>query len=685
MLRFVLIGWLVVGMLSPLDLAAAEVVDGRADLTQELSTGKQTTFLNGEWKFTWNQFVSPDSFYADADNLKVPGSWAKYTGYNDIFPRHLGYGSYQIDLKLPPNIRDWTIKIPIIHSAYDLFVNGQKIHSRGRTDTTGHSDPEVQSDLVIIQPDQAGHALITLHVSNSTFPMGGIQSAVAVGGVQPMMLHQLRIMLMSAFIVGILVIMGIYHIGIFLFRRKDKGPLYFAVMCLAFALRELLGQETLMWKIYDGFPYELGVRMLYVTLGFLFIIFLKFIDNIFPNQFKPWFIRLVLYVSIILTLSAIFLPPTIFARYNLITLPVLFTAHIWTIVILIRGIIQKKPGSALFLFGVVVIIISSLNDIFNQVGTLNSGYIYPLGFAIFIFCQSLVLAIRFSNSFDQVENLNLELEGVAEAQSRFVPTEFLNLLGKSKITEISLDDNREMNMGIFFADLRNFSMMAENWTADETFRQVNTVLRKAAPLIRKNHGFIDKYIGDAIMALFHEKPQYMVHAAMAIKRSINDTEGPFRFGIGLHYGDMILGMVGEEKRMEATVISDVVNVASRVEQLTKTYHVNIILTEELYGQLDHSEIECRFLDETWVKGISHPIRIYELIDHDTPHGKKTLQYREEYEDAVHMKLRGEREAAKSAFESYTTNFPEDRSVEVHLTNLARIPEDDDATSAPDNQ
>jgi class 3 adenylate cyclase len=108
------------------------------------------------------------------------------------------------------------------------------------------------------------------------------------------------------------------------------------------------------------------------------------------------------------------------------------------------------------------------------------------------------------------------------------------------------------------------------------------------PIIREHNGFIDKYIGDAVMALFPRSAADAVSAALAIQREVaaynqdrRSVDGaPLRIGIGIHTGDLMLGTVGEEERMESTVISDAVNLADRVEDLTKIFGCGIALTAD---------------------------------------------------------------------------------------------------------
>jgi hypothetical protein len=138
---------------------------------------------------------------------------------------------------------------------------------------------------------------------------------------------------------------------------------------------------------------------------------------------------------------------------------------------------------------------------------------------------------------------------------------------------------------------------------------------------------IDKYVGDAVMALFPERPDDALQAALNMLRCLDTfnreregrSEPPVQIGIGVHTGTLMLGTVGARYRMDTTVISDAVNLASRVENLTKTYRVPLIVTEDTFHALQSpDEVALRRIDRVLVQGKSQPVVLYEVLDADTP-------------------------------------------------------------------
>jgi class 3 adenylate cyclase len=210
-----------------------------------------------------------------------------------------------------------------------------------------------------------------------------------------------------------------------------------------------------------------------------------------------------------------------------------------------------------------------------------------------------------------------------EAYSRFVPNQFLEFLGKENFVDIQLGDQVQKEMSVLFSDIRGFTELSEDMTPKETFDFINHYLGYMEPVIRENNGFIDKFIGDSIMALFYVKVDDAIDAAIQMRSTlekfnldrIDQGKPTIDSGIGIHTGNLMLGVVGGEGRMDGTVISDAVNLASRLEGLTKIYRTSIIISEDTLIKLENpSKYNFRFLDIARVKGKKEAVYVFEVLD-----------------------------------------------------------------------
>lgn len=191
-----------------------------------------------------------------------------------------------------------------------------------------------------------------------------------------------------------------------------------------------------------------------------------------------------------------------------------------------------------------------------------------------------------------------------------MPRVTLTRLGKEDITLVELGDQTAGTMTVLYSDIRGFTGLSETLAPVETFALVNRHFGATAPLVRLHGGLVDKYLGNAVMAIFPKAPEDAVRAASAMaqtirqraNRALADHRTSLACGIGVHSGALILGTVGEANRMDTTVISDAVNVASRLEGLTKHYGVAAIISGSVEAKLPPElKADCLYLDRISVK------------------------------------------------------------------------------------
>lgn len=214
------------------------------------------------------------------------------------------------------------------------------------------------------------------------------------------------------------------------------------------------------------------------------------------------------------------------------------------------------------------------------------------------------------------------LEKQVEVFGKFVPKQFLECLEVKDFNDIDTAKPKQMNLSILFSDIRNFTSLSESMSPNDSFDLLNNYFAKVSQPIEENHGFIDKFIGDGIMALFNRSAYDAVKSAIEMQRKIKELNGDskkkdlpkIRMGIGINKGNLILGTVGSDKRIDGTVVGDAANVAARMEGLTKFYDSEIIISENVYKALENpGDFKIRKIDYVNVLGKEKPIEIYEVF------------------------------------------------------------------------
>lgn len=275
---------------------------------------------------------------------------------------------------------------------------------------------------------------------------------------------------------------------------------------------------------------------------------------------------------------------------------------------------------------------------------------------------------------------HLNLYGIHRATNKFVPSEFLKSVGRQAITEVVLGDHIEKEVTVLFTDVRDYTHLAESMTPQQNFKFVNAYVGRMGPLIQRNKGFVNQYLGDGIMALFPEDAKYALQACVAMQKTILDynirrqNEGyvPISVGMGLHTGDLVMGIIGDVHRNDTAIIADTVNTASRMEGITKYYGANIVLSEHSLATIENKDdFHFRYLGKVKMKGKNEVIGVYECFDGDEDDcialKIKTLK---DFEKGLKYFFNKEFPKASAAFDKVLTKNEKDYVAKYFVTKSA---------------
>lgn len=283
-----------------------------------------------------------------------------------------------------------------------------------------------------------------------------------------------------------------------------------------------------------------------------------------------------------------------------------------------------------------------------------------------------VMAMQLQQSFET-------LEAQKNSFSRFFPSEYLKFLAKQDVTEVELGDHVSKDMAILFSDIRSFTSLSEKMTPQETFDFINDYLQRVSPQIRAHNGVIVKFLGDGVMAVFPDRVEDAIDAALAQIRALEDYnqqrqqvgEFPIHIGLGIHIGHMMVGIVGEENRIQGDALSDNVNLTARLEGLTKYYGVPLLVSEDVLKKLpDSHAYQVRFLDRAIVKGRTEPIAVYEIVDAE-PETVQVLKSETltTFNQGVQQYQLGQFSVASQFFQAVLAQNPNDQTAQVYLERI----------------
>ncbi len=637
--------------------------------------------LNGEWEFYWNKLLEPKDFTDTLAKsyIQLPGVWNDVK-YGDSNIQGEGYATFRIKIKTHLKNEKLGLRIPFHFTAYKLWINQELLAENGVVGKTKNTSTPQTLPVYVYFEAPEDDILVTLQVSNFHFYKGGAPAPYSFGLERFIKKSQTQQFATDLFLTGSLFIMAFYHLGLFLLRRKEISTLYFSFVCFLIMLRTICLSETFLIVLYPDFNFELYIKFVFIGLFIGPSLFILFLEKLFPQEAKPKIGKIFLGLGIAFSLSLLF-PASVSSLASMPFLLVFGSTLIYELYILIRASLNKRSGAFLALLGMFILVVTSLNDILFDSQIISTDYYTSYGLFVFIFIQSFLLSMKFSKAFSSVENLSVHIKEINKANSRFVPSEFLSFLGKESIVDVQLGDHVTKEMTIFFADIRSFTSLSESMTPEENFIFINSLLKRISPIVRNNNGFIDKFMGDSIMALFPGHPKDALVAASEVLKELelyNATRLtsnllPIRLGIGINEGTLMLGTIGEEERMEGTVISDSVNLASRLEGLTKIYGANVIVGESvLLKAKAFLQLDYRFLGKVNVKGKSDTVSIYDVFSFDSSEMKRSkLQTKEQLEEAIGLYQVGAFSEANVLFQTVLEIFPDDKAARYYRETIEK--------------
>ena len=469
----------------------------------------------------------------------------------------------------------------------------------------------------------------------------------------------------------LLFVVGAYHLQLYRRRRQLRDYLWLGLLLMVVAV--IFTLHTWWW---DSLSLDMGLRIKISMVGG-FATCVLFVQFLWPFLGRPLTRRWRVYQGsqIVFGIVTLVVPGLSFMTASaglraLLWLPWL----VMSVVLVLWQASKKNPEALTLLGGLSIFVAGALYAALQSIGVVPVGELDSVmmwmiaGATAFVLSMALSLSNRFVRVYASLDELNVDLEkknhvltSMNAAASRFVPSEFLKIIGRENLVEVQRGDHVQREMSVMFSDIRSFTTIVEGMTPDENFTFINNYLSTMEGPIRAEGGFIDSYIGDAIMALFDAGADAAVRAGIGDLRALKDHnadriragERPLRVGIGVSTGQLMLGTIGGKNRINCGVIGDCVNLAARIESMTKMYGASFLISEFTHDRLsDPSVYDIRVVDRVRAKGKTKPVTIYEVLDGlDDDARAARLASRETFEGALKDFQAGELGAASEGFQA----------------------------------
>ncbi len=386
---------------------------GQLDLSQWEFAQQGAVALSGEYEFYWQQHLAPDFFLSTSPPsptgfIRVPGVWNDYQDNGPNLPGE-GYATYRLRIQLK-QAQPLALKFLDMATAFTVYVNGIPLFSSGRAGTTPEStSPRYFPQVVEFTPTTRELELI-LHVSNFHHKKGGPWEVIELGLARDLHRARAQALQLDIFLFGCIVIMGLYHLGLFAVRTDVRAPFFFGIFCLLLAVRLSVISERLVLQFLPNLPWELLGKIEYLVYYLAPPTGAMLLYALYQEDFSRRLLRLIQFISAIFCLIVLLTPVRVFSY-------TVTTHHAYTVLCSLYGVIvillaarRGREGARFHLIGFSILCLTIITDILQYFQVLATPLLLPFGLLAFMLSQAVVLAMQFSHVFRTIDWQRGELE-----------------------------------------------------------------------------------------------------------------------------------------------------------------------------------------------------------------------------------------------------------------------------------
>ena len=544
-----------------------------------------------DWDFYWGRKVTPASDFTSDQlseiphiTVSVPSDWNKYPlpqEIKKITKKGQGSGTYQLKLTNLKANQNYAFPVyDLGYTAFEIYADKNLIFRSGSpAEDWTQTLAEQHFDKAVFTSDSRGSVTLSIFISNDFYRKGGLRGSFMLFEEEAYSHFHIRQICSYSIFSGILLMITVYCI-LNTFLKKNKVNLYLACLVLAIFSRIVSYTFPILKTIYPAIPFTVMLRIEYLSVFFIPSFITLYINQLNKAIFKHIPASLLAFPGIIFLILDFALPINLANRMVPFMQAYMFIViGLCSILFAIRIFKDHDFISIVAIISFLVLAFGGIGDILliHHFSFLNGMHPITPAFVIFSIMQILLVAFIQNKNYIHTLELNDYLVQTNKAYYRFVPKEFLELLSKKDITEVSLGEYKISKAAILSADIRNFTSTSEKLAPIQVFDLLNTYLKKIAPLIRKYNGIIEKYLGDGIIAIFPDSAESALNCAIEMQEQMIELRDEFasrgmpriKIGIGVHYGNIVIGTGGNSDRMAEISLSKDIGIAVKTESFTK--------------------------------------------------------------------------------------------------------------------
>lgn len=409
--------------------------------------------LSGEWQFYWQQLITPgeiDESHSSFELTHIPQIWND-SSKNSVQLPATGYATYRLTVNISSSEKVLALSVPIMSSAYKLFVDGDLVDSAGRIGTNkNESTPEYSPKIIVFEAPNSAIEIV-LQISNYDLAWGGLWLPITLSTAEQLFQAQLREQIRSAAISAIFFTIAVLSLFHFTLRPSDFTPFILALSCICLGLREVETSQLLFTTDAISLGFNTTLRVNFLTFYLAIPLFTTYFHLSYPKEFKRIPLLIITFLCALFSLATLLTEPKVYSEF----LPYF---QYLTIVILIYGLFsvflaayRRRRGARTMLLGALLLFIFAGNDVMHSLGIIQTGYISSFGFLSFILFQNYMTYVRFIQ--DGLDKVSLSLKANHDPL-----TSLLNRRGLLEAIELTTSNKRNKtdHFSIMLIDFDHF-------------------------------------------------------------------------------------------------------------------------------------------------------------------------------------------------------------------------------------
>ncbi|MBD8005452.1 ATP-binding protein [Bacillus norwichensis] len=374
----------------------------------------ETEKLNGEWEFYWHNLLSPDDFKSGGqpapDVMKVPNPWSSYELDGERLPQQ-GYATYRLQIVFPQN-EVGTVKalyVPEISSAFKLWIDGEPKVGNGKVGKSRNSmKPQNIPKTVQFQVDDQKVELV-MQVSNYYQWKAGVVDSILIGEPEAIAQYREKKLLFRSLIVMCLVVMGLYHVALFVLRRSELPLIFFGLVCLFVSMRAVRLDGILAHYMLPFLSWEWGKKLEYLGAALAILFFVLYTYTQFPKDMSRRIRNIIVATLAFYGLFVILTPPIVFTNTMKLLQLFIVVILIYLIYVDMRALIKKRESALLNAMANLLFFLAIINDVLFYNHLIKTTELASVGLFFFLFTQAIIISRQYSKSFKHTEKLSRDL------------------------------------------------------------------------------------------------------------------------------------------------------------------------------------------------------------------------------------------------------------------------------------